>query len=215
MENWENVLERFSSNDDIQLCWHFCKIKSQLFTVQSSFHYFLFILPPKTFILSCALPLCLLFSPRCSPFKHYSRLHKVYFISTFFHLLHNNLPSLLPPADVPSSWTSPLLFTAPSSSSSSPPISHSSVITAGHSSSIQPFLRLHHPSLAALVYVCLPCCLLAALCVLGLFSFNLLAGFVSRNFFHPFHVIARLFLYFFLLDSIFWLFSKCSQCSFN
>lgn len=188
----------FHRYDDIQLCWHFCKIKSQLFTVQSSFHYFPFILPPKTFILSCALPLCLLFSPRCSPFKHYSRLRKVYFILTFFHLLHNNLPSLLPPADVPSSWTSPLLFTAPSSSSSSSrPITHSSIITAGHSSSIQPFLWFDHPSLAALVYVCLPCCLLAALCVLGLFSFNLLARFFSYSFcFYPFHVNAQCLLFF-------------------
>ena len=113
-----------------------------------------------------------------------------YFILTFFYLLH-----IKPPIHPSHCWILPLLwgysdlFTTPPPSLSSPPIFHLSITADDRPSPIQPFRHLYHPSLVAVVYVCLTLCRAVYWPSLPLFfgalSFNSLARLIYYNFYHP------------------------------
>lgn len=138
-------------------------------------HYLFFILPlwPPSFYslswipLHTVLRMLLVFSFSILLQGYWRRLLTL----TFFHLLHNYVPSILPLVVLPLLWCYSDLFTT-SLSLSSPPIIHSSVIIADHpwssitDTAIPPSLSFIFSRGCLCLLDSLPCCLLTVLAFL-------------------------------------------------
>lgn len=191
---YSSLIEKILSNllyDNISFFYlHFWKtwrsISMYLFSVQPFesliyfLHYHFFIVPlwPPSFhslswfSFSEDAEGCYLISP---PIFHFSStflsLFKVaeegYFILTFFYLLHNNLPSILPPVDLPLLWGySDLFTTLPPSLLFQSFIHPSSSLSSITDTVIPPSLSSVFSSGCLCLLDSLPCCLLTVLAFL-------------------------------------------------